>query len=107
MQLPWSDEQQLELQALHAQLREKEFALRQAQEKVNDFHRDWLYTTCRNFRGTIARFKRSKSQIQNGLRIAGKLSLFALGTLFAPLSLALRVLGISRRALVETAPEQS
>lgn len=105
---PYFDDPQLdEMDSLRALVREKEQSLRAAQERVNDIERDWLYTTCRNFRGTIEKAKAGKARFFD-LGAAGfKLLAFAIGVLVAPARGALRLVGLSRRGAGEAAPEQS
>jgi glycosyltransferase involved in cell wall biosynthesis len=99
------DESFGELESLRALVREKEEAFRQAQERVNDFERDWLYTTCRNFRGTIARAKARKTKLADAAKITAKLLAFAVGLTLTPVRILLRVIGVGRRQLIEKGPE--
>lgn len=95
-----------EVETLRGVADEKEQSLRQAQERVNDFQRDWLYTTCRNFRGTIARCKHWKRKCQHRAKTGIKLALFAAGIAITPFKMALRAIGIGKRAPVEKDPAQ-
>lgn len=102
---PSADQDLLEeLQSLRAQVAEKEQAFRQSQERVNDFERDWLYTSCRNFRGTIARLRQTKARVARFVKFFVKLLVFLVGIALSPFRVALAMAGIGRRAFHEVEP---
>jgi glycosyltransferase involved in cell wall biosynthesis len=107
MQSCVDDEQLCEIESLRALVQDKEQALRQAQERVNDFERDWLYTSCRNFRGTLSRIKERKARIINATKIGLKLIAFVAAITVAPIRAIVRVLRRGPRSLIEHEPEFS
>jgi glycosyltransferase involved in cell wall biosynthesis len=101
---PSIDQLQDEVQELRGLAAEKEQSLRQAQEQINHYQRDWLYTTCNNFRGTVARLKRWKNNLVERGKIGVKLLIFAAGLLIAPCKAVLRAIGIGKRPPLEKDP---
>ncbi len=100
----YEDPQNDELDTLRAQVREKELSFREAQERVNDIQRDWLYTTCLNFRGTIDRIRHRKTKFVESIKLGLKVVAFAIGVLLAPVRIVLRLLGLRRRGGGEIDP---
>src|SRR5262245_66084856 len=97
---------QQELGELRDLAAEKELSLRRAQEQVNFYERDWLYTTCRNLRGTVARLRRWKRLWIDRAKIATKLVIFAGGIALSPIKAALRAFGIGKRVPIEKDPTE-
>ncbi|MBX7105687.1 MAG: hypothetical protein K1X57_16515, partial [Gemmataceae bacterium] len=93
-----------ELQTLRALVAEKEQAIRRSQERINDFERDWLYTSCRNFRGTLARMKSAKASLIGAGTTLIALLVFGLGLATALLLMLLRMVGIGRKNILEVEP---
>jgi glycosyltransferase involved in cell wall biosynthesis len=94
-----------EIESLRALVAEKEQAFRLAQERINNIERDWLYTSCRNFRGTLARLKRWKNQAIQSLKTVAKILAFVVHLALTPFRVALRLVGIGRRLPVEKEPQ--
>lgn len=97
---------QQELSDLRDLASEKELSLRRAQEQVNFYERDWLYTTCRNLRGTVARLRRWKRLWIDRTKIATKLVFFAGGIALSPIKAGLRAFGIGKRVPIEKEPSE-
>lgn len=96
-----------EVAELRGQVHDRELAFRQAQERINDFERDWLYTSARNFRHRIARAKQLKTRLKSlGKSLIGAIGFIAAMAL-SPARLALRLVGIGRPRLRELRPDES
>src|SRR3954466_11251134 len=96
-----------ELAELRGQVQDRELAFRQAQERINDFERDWLYTSTRNFRHRIARAKQLKGRLKVGAKNGLTLVAFLAALAFSPVRAALRIIGIGRPRLREVRPDDT
>lgn len=100
------DDHTQELATLRALVSEKEQSIRLTQEQINVFQRDWLYTTCCNFRGTISRFKQLKTSTANAGKVCLKLLGFAAGLALTPIRPFLRLAGMGRCGAIEREPRE-